>query len=671
MAGDGRYCNRAEAFEAHDDIPRSPESNESLGEVVARRYSRRDVMRGSLGVAVATALFGRQALTSAAAHPAPAPSRFDFEEVSAGIDERSHVAEGYRAQILLRWGDPLFPDSPAFDPLNQSAEAQLKQFGYNNDYIGFFPLNDAGSRALLCVNHEYTSEEVMFPNLPRQDQDAFFRDMTQELAEIEMAAHGVTIVAIEKVGADWMPQLDSPYNRRISPLTTEMTVDGPAAGHARLKTSADPHGNCILGTLNNCAGGVTPWGTYLTAEENFHGYFWTDERNAEGKPAAGLGGDQAKSYERYDVPAMWWSWGKFHDRFNVDREPNEPNRFGWICEIDPFDSTSTPVKHTALGRYRHEGAECILNKDGHAVVYSGDDGKFDYVYRFVSAGTYDPDDRAANMQLLSDGTLSVARFHADGTLHWLPLVHGQNGLTAENGFASQADVMIDARLAADRVGATRMDRPEDIQPNEVNGRVYLMLTNNNKRGAGETDAANPRPENLFGHIIEMVPPDGDHGADRYRWSLLVKCGNPYIAEVGALWGPDVTESGWFASPDNAAVDADGRLWVATDQGENWKATGKADGLYGLETDGPGKRNAKLFFRCPVGAELCGPCFTPDQETAFVAVQHPGTDATEDYEPFGRASTFEDPATRWPDFQDGMPPRPSLVAITKIGGGKIG
>ncbi|ODA68811.1 hypothetical protein A7A08_00645 [Methyloligella halotolerans] len=671
MAGDIRHRNRSESYEAHDDIPRSPETNRTLGEIVARRYSRRDVMRGALGVAAATALFGRKALTSAEAKPVAAPSRFDFQEVAAGIDEDAHVADGYRAQILLRWGDPVFADAPDFDPYDQSPEAQLRQFGYNNDYIGFIPLNAAGTRALLCVNHEYTNEEVMFPDLPRQDQSAFFKDMTKRLTEIEMAAHGVTILEIERIGEDWVPKLDSSHNRRISPLVTEMGVDGPAAGHWRLKTKDDPTASKILGTLNNCAGGVTPWGTYLTSEENFHGYFWTDDLDAEDEPRAGIGGDQAGSYKRYDVPALWYSWGKFHDRFNVDREPNEPNRFGWICEIDPFDASSTPVKHTALGRFRHEGAECILNKDGRAVVYSGDDGKFEYVYRFVSAGTYDPEDRTANMQLLSEGTLSVARFDADGTLHWLPLVHGHNGLTKENGFASQADVVIDARLAADALGATRMDRPEDIQPNEVNGRVYLMLTNNDKRGAGETDAANPRPENVFGHIVEMAPPDGDHAAETYDWSLLVKCGNPHIAEVGALWGPETSDAGWFASPDNAAVDADGRLWVATDQGENWKATGKADGLYGVETEGAGRSSAKLFFRCPVGAELCGPCFTPDQQTAFVAVQHPGTDATEDYAPFARASTFHDPATRWPDFEDGMPPRPSVVAITKIGGGKIG
>ncbi|MEG6509339.1 PhoX family phosphatase [Methyloligella sp. 2.7D] len=670
MAKSPFYCNRSEAFEAHDDIPLSPKDAPTIGEVVYRRYSRRDVIRGSLGVAAAAALFGSGALgaDTAAAKQAP-ESRFDFDEVAAGIDETHHVADGYEAQILLRWGDPLFPDSPPFDPNNQSPAAQLKQFGYNNDYIGFIPLNEDGSQALLCVNHEYTNEEVMFPGLGRQDKEACFSGMTKELVDIEMAAHGVSIVEIAKQDDLWKVRLDSPYNRRISSLT-KMSVDGPAAGHARLHTKDDPDGQTITGTLNNCAGGVTPWGTYLASEENFHGYFWTEDHDGACTPAEGLGGDQAESYARYGVPALWYAWGRYYDRFNVDREPNEANRFGWVCEIDPFDPASTPVKHTALGRYRHEGAECLLNKDGRAVVYCGDDGKFDYVYRFVSKGTYDPDDRAANMWLLSEGTLSAARFNDDGSVDWLPLVFGENGLTPENGFASQADVVINARLAADKLGATRMDRPEDIQPNLENGRVYLMLTNNTKREADDTDTANPRGDNAFGHIIEMTPPDGDHAAAHYAWDMLVQCGDPSVAGIGAVWNPDTSESGWFACPDNAAVDSEGRLWVATDQGEYWDRTGKADGLYAMETEGDGRSTAKLFFRCPVGAEMCGPCFAPDQETAFVAVQHPGTDGTDKYPGFERASTFEDPATRWPDFDPAMPPRPSVVAITKKGGGKI-
>ena len=668
MAKSDTFCNRAEAYEAHDNVPLSPPDRDTIGDIILRRYSRREMMRGTLGVAAAASLFGPTLLASHAARAEGAQDRFSFEEIAAGVDETHHVADGYRADVLLRWGDPLFPDSPPFDPLQQSAAAQLRQFGYNNDYVAFIPLDADGNRGLLCVNHEYTNEEIMFPGIARQDLICF-PDMTAELVDIEMAAHGVTIVEIARQDGRWRPVLDSTYNRRISPANTEMRVDGPASGHERMKTSADPSGTRILGTLNNCAGGATPWGTYLTAEENFHGYFWSDLCATGGKPPAGLGGAQAKSYERYGVPGLWQAWGKFIDRFNVDKEPNEPNRFGWIVEIDPFDPNSVPVKHTALGRFRHEGAECLVNKDGRIVVYCGDDARFDYVYRFVSEGKFDASGHKANMSLLSAGTLSVAKFDDDGRVEWLPLVFGQGSLTPEAGFTSQGDVVLDARLAADALGATRMDRPEDVQPNPVNGRVYVILTNNKDRAAGQDDPANPRAENVFGHIIEMTPPDGDHAAPEFRWEVLVRCGDPAVAEVGALWNPETSGNGWFACPDNAAVDAEGRLWIATDQGEPWP-TGRADGLYALETEGARRRTAKLFFRVPVGAEMCGPCFTPNQETLFVAVQHPSADATERYKGFERVSTFADPATRWPDFKPDMPPRPSVLAITKVGGGKI-
>jgi secreted PhoX family phosphatase len=505
----------------------------------------------------------------------------------------------------------------------------------------------------------------MVPGVGRQDK-AGFAAMTPELVAIEMAAHGGTVIEIAKGGDGiWAPVLESPLNRRIT-AETPMTFSGPAAGTARMRTSADPDGMRVLGTLNNCAGGITPWGTYLMAEENFHGYFWTTKVDAEGEPDLS-GNPNAVSLERYGAPGMWFNWGQHHDRFDIDKEPNEVNRFGWIVEVDPMDPTATPVKHTALGRFRHEGAESIVNTDGRVVVYSGDDARFDYLYRFVSAGRVSGD-KAADMRLLSEGELSVARFDEDGTVHWLPLVFGQGPLTQANGFESQADVVIDARIAADLLGATPMDRPEDVQPG--GDRVYVMLTNNTKRTPEQIDAANPRAENAFGHIVELTVPGGDHAAPTARWDILVKCGDPAVAEVGAMWNPETSANGWFASPDNCAIDADGRLWVSTDQGRSWGKTGKADGLYAVETEGTGRGTSKMFFRCPVGAELCGPYFTPDQETLFLAVQHPATDGTKDYEPFGRDSTFEDPATRWPDFEPTMPPRPSVVVVTKTGGGRI-
>jgi secreted PhoX family phosphatase len=652
---------RSQAFEESENTGRNPAPNRTIGDVIDARFSRRDVIKGVLGVAAITATVSPLALM-AAGRARAAASSFTFAEADAGVDDTHHVAEGYDADVLIRWGDPVFADAPAFDPAKQTAEAQARQFGYNCDFIGYIPMPgaaDPAAHGLLCINHEFTNVELMFPQ---------FKGITADLAAIEMAAHGATIIEVVRKDGKWSSVPDGKYSRRIT-VATPTEITGPAAGNDRLKTPADPTGTKAIGTINNCAGGITPWGTYLTAEENFHGYFWTDEVDAEGKVKAGVGGSEAGNFKRYGVPGRWYDWGKFDERFNIDKQVNEPNRFGWLVEIDPFDPASTPKKRTALGRFKHEGCHSIVNKDGRVVLYSGDDERFDYVYRFVTAGTFNAGDRAANMNLLDEGTLAVARFDADGTLTWLPLVHGEGPLTEANGFRSQADVVIEARRAGDLLGATKMDRPEDVEPNPRTGKVYVMLTNNDKRKADQTDAANPRAENKFGHIIELAVPDGDHAASQFRWEILVRCGDPSVAEVGATFSSDTTRNGWFGMPDNCAIDADGRLWVATD-GNGPKATGRTDGVWAVDTEGDARGTSKLFYRVPVGAELCGPCFTPDDTTFFVAVQHPA-DEGPNWAPFARPSTFEDPSTRWPDFQPGIPPRPSVVAITRKGGGKIG
>jgi uncharacterized protein len=662
--------NKAEAFEAFDDIPTHEVPATTIGNIVAQRFTRRQLFKGGLAVAASTHLFGSSAVEAGRGAAKTEAAAFAFRELEAGVDANHHVANGYDLQVLLRWGDPIAPGMSAFAPATLTAAEQDKRFGYNNDYLAFFPLQADSQRGLLCVNHEYTSPEVMFPGVGRPDTKDFV-GMTPEHVAVEMSAHGVTVVEIARQNGQWGPLVSSPRNRRIT-ASTPMTVDGPAAGHPRLITRRDPTGKNVHGTLNNCAGGQTPWGTYLAAEENFHGYFWTDQKGPDGKRLnKGLGGSFQKSFDRYGVPGNWYSWGRHDERFNVDKEPNEANRFGWVVEIDPMDPTSTPIKRTALGRFRHEGAEVIINSDGRVVVYSGDDAQFEFVYRFVSRDVYRPDDRTHNMQLLANGVLSVARYAADGTVNWLPLVHGQGPLTAENGFADQGDVLIDVRLAASLLGATPMDRPEDVQPNARTNSVYVLLTNNERRRPEQINAANPLAENLFGHVIDMTPPNGDHAADKFTWDILMTCGDPRVANVGARYNPATSANGCFSSPDNASIDSEGRLWLATDQGSKWPQTGHADGLYAIDTEGSARGTSRLFFRAPVGAEVCGPCFTPDGETVFVAVQHPGTDGVKSWKPFGRDSTFEDPATRWPDFDPAMPPRPAVVAITKKGGGRIG
>ena len=379
--------NKAEAYEAFDDIPLNPYLDTTIGSVIARRYKRRDVLQTMLGVTAIAAL--TSGCSWAGRGDAPGQKNatipgFNFTEITAGNDQTHHVGEEYSADILLRWGDPIFADSPAFDPYNQTVNSQLRQFGYNNDFLGLVELADKPGHGVLCVNHEYTNEEVMFPKIGRQDK-AGFKDMTRELVDIEMAAHGGSIVEIAHTNSGkWRVVTDSRYNRRITPLTTRMRIDGPAAGHKRMHTSEDPEGMNVIGTFNNCAGGITKWGTWLMAEENFHGYFHTDNKDSDGKPI--LRGAQAKSWKRYGVPGGWYAWGKYHKRFNFDREPNEPNRHGWVVEVDPLNPDSVPVKHTAMGRFRHEGASPIINHDGRVAVYMGDDARFDYLYKFISRG---------------------------------------------------------------------------------------------------------------------------------------------------------------------------------------------------------------------------------------------------------------------------------------------
>jgi uncharacterized protein len=654
--------NRSQIAEEAENTGSSPSINPTMGDIISARYDRREWLRGALAVTAISAAVSPMALAAAsraAAQTAAAKSSFDFAELPAGSTETHAVAEGYDANILIRWGDPVLPGAPAFDPMAQTAAAQKMQFGYNNDYVGYFPMPGSGAstHGLLVVNHEYTNEELMFPGLGEQGAKSVnFSGMTRELVDIEMAAHGGSVIEIRKADGGWRVVPDSKYARRIT-ADTPMRLTGPAAGHARMKTGADPQGETVLGMINNCAGGVTPWGTWLTCEENFNNYFTgaTDKH------------PEAASLKRYGVPSTSYIWGRFHDRFDLTKEPNEPNRFGWVVEIDPFDPTFTPRKRTAMGRFKHEGAAGAVNVDGRYVVYQGDDERFDYVYKFVTEGRVDTARRQANFDLLDSGVLYVARYGADGRGQWLALRQGEGPLTAANGFASQADVVIEARRAADLLGATRMDRPEDIDVNPKTGKVYLALTNNSRRKAEEADAANPRGANLFGHIIEMTPDGGDHAAIGFAWDVLVKCGDPSVAAVGASFSPQTSKDGWFGMPDNFAVDSRGRLWVATD-GNSPARTGRNDGVWALETEGPQRGTSKHFFRVPSGAEMCGPYFTPDDETLFLAVQHPGEG---DEEPNAKPATFENPSTRWPDFKPGMPPRPSVLTVTKKGGGRIG
>jgi len=648
--------------------PRVAAGDQSFWDICERRYSRRQLLQGSAIVGASMALGGlagcREDDEPEVAETAkvtevqesewrdknPYSSNYNFMEIEHGMDDQHHIASDHDAQILLRWGDPIFADAPEFDVTQQTAEKQSRQFGFNNDYLGYIslePKSGQDERALLCVNHEYPGHGLMFPNFGRANT------ISAEQVRISQAASGTSVVEISRRGEQWQVELGSEYNRRLTALDTEFELSGPVAGNPRLRTSADPEAKTVIGTINNCAGGITPWGTYLSCEENFN-YCFSGEL-ADDHP-------ERENYDRYNVPVDLMYWSKHDKRFDLTVEPNEPNRFGWVVEIDPFDPTSTPKKRTAMGRFKHEGGENIIAPDGRLVVYMGDDQKGEYLYKFVTRDKVNLEDRQANSDLLDYGTLYVAKFHEEGYLEWLPLVFENETLKVN--FGSQADILIDPRKAADLLGATSLDRPEDVVPNPKTGKVYVMLTNNTDRTS--TNVANPRTNNVFGHIIEISELDNNHAQTQGYWNILVTCGDPKSPDHNAQWGHNTSENGWFASPDNGAVDPAGRLWVATDQAEKVHISGTCDGLWALETEGPNRGTGKMFFRVPAGAEMCGPIFADNGESLFLAVQHPG-----DISQMPGVARFDTAATLWPDFKKGNPPRPSVVAIRRKGGGRVG
>jgi len=556
------------------------------------------------------------------------------------------VPEGYDAGLVIAWGDPVTANAPAFDPTRQTGASQSQQFGYNADMITYHSLpawNSTNSRrGLLCVNHEYTDGVAMFP--------AYGATPTKDQVDAEITAHGVSVVEVEEFFGVWQYNANSGYNRRITG-ETEMQITGPAAGDPLMQTTADRSGTRVRGTLNNCAGGQTPWGTMLTAEENFNQYF----ANRNGM-AAGVNRDNmARLGTMTGASARLWE--RFYDRFDQAKEPNEPNRFGWIVEFDPYDPNSVPKKRTALGRCKHECATTVVAKNGQVAVYSGDDERFDYLYKFVTAGVYNRDNRAANMDLLDNGTLYVAKFNADGSGQWIPMIHGTGPLTMANGWRNQADVLIRLRLAGDALGATRMDRPEDVEVNPVTGVVYLACTNNTSRGVGANpgiDAANPRANNRSGHIIEIKETGNDHTLTTFNWGIFMLCGDPDNMAHGTYFaGAPREKVSPIGAPDNVAFDNQGNLWIGTDGMES--AIGWQDAIYACVTEGPERGTLLPFMSMPIGAETCGPTFTPDNETFFMAVQHPG-----------EGGTYDKPTSRWPYGGNNIP-RPAVVFVKKSWG----
>lgn len=650
--------------------------NTYFGDLIAAQVTRRGMLRtGAIGalaagatVAVPSAMAGAMAASGAPAMSRPAKgadpgARLRFTPVPPNNEDAVKVPAGYECAVVVRWGDPVVPGAPAFSFDGQSPAAQAQQFGYNNDYVMMLPLTR--DRALLWVNHEYTNEELMFRGYTGGET------ATAEQIKIALAAHGGSVVEVERAGRTGQWTLVTKgrrrYNRRITAETT-MVFSGPAAGHPLLRTAADPAGRTVLGMLNNCSGGVTPWGTILTGEENFNQYFvGGDGVPAADKPALARYGISTTAA----IPAGSRRWDRVEERFDLAKHPHEANRFGWVVEIDPYDPSFTPHKRTHLGRFKHEAANSSLTGDGRAVVYLGDDERFDYIYKFVSKERYTPGSRRHNLTLLDEGTLYVAKLTGDspeaeidgtgtlpsdgafdGTGQWIPLVSG--GKSFVDGF-SAAEVLVHTRLAADRAGATKMDRPEDIERNPKTGAVYVALTNNSSRTAAQADEANPRAANKHGHILEIMERNNDAGATTFSWSVPLVCGDPgdpstYFA------GFDKSKVSPITSPDNLTFDSDGNLWIATDSSRALKAN---DGLYAVPLQGSECGNLRAFLSVPFGGETCGPLITKDQKTVFVAVQHPGE---------ADGATPDNQVSHWPD---GDQPRPSVVSVWHKQGKDIG
>lgn len=624
---------------ARPDIP-------SFNAVLDARMSRRRFLQlsGALGVAP---IAGCATLTSAFD-----PMRMGFEPVPISTADMVSVPKGYTATTLYSWGDPIgHPSgSPAYRPdASNTAADQALQAGMHHDGMHFFPL-PAGSRSsergLLVVNHEYTDDGLLHPT--------GFDGWSAEKVLKSQNAHGVSVIELRRTGTDWQVVRPSSYARRIT-MRTPMTVSGPAAGAGAMRTAADPTGTQVLGTLNNCAHGYTPWGTYLTCEENFAFYF--------------VNGGKTDDQKRYGLNAKGRSyrWEAFDERFDAARHPNEPNRFGWVVEIDPFDPSFTPVKRTALGRFAHEGATVTLAADGRVVVYSGDDSTFEYIYKFVSRDRVDPTNPKANRSLLDHGTLYVARFLEDGSGHWLPLVHGTGPLTLEAGFRDQADVLVRARMAADAVGATPMDRPEWIAVHPQTQEVYCTLTNNSRRGAkglASIDRANPRNNNTFGHIIRWREAGNDPASARFEWNVFVLCGDPAHpseAKRGNIKGDA------FGSPDGLWFDDRGLLWIQTDVSTS--TLGKGDyerlGSNQMLCADIASGEIRRFLTGPPGCEVTGVVTTPDGTAMFVNIQHPGESSSERSDPKKPAAV-----SSWPDG-GGRRPRSSTVLVRRVDGGVIG
>jgi len=635
----------AKDFSTMENSNTSP--NPSIHEV--SDPARRTVLAAGMGSLLGTIFAPLGAALSGCASLRAETARLGFDSVPVSVADRVIVASGYTIDIIAAWGEAVgIPgDMPNFRlDASNSPQNQAAQLGMHHDGMDFFPL-EGNTRGLLAINHEYTDDGLLHA-------DGMANWNPEKVAKSQ-AAHGVSVIEVALASGRWQMVRPSAFARRIT-ASTPITISGPASGHPLLQTTADPSGRQVLGTLNNCGSGRTPWGTYLTCEENFMNYF-------KGAP---IPSDHERRWGLKAGDPNGYRWHEFDPRFDATLHPNEPNRFGWVVEIDPLDPTSTPIKRTALGRAAHEGATVTTTRDGRAVIYCGEDARFEYIYKFVSKDRIQPGGAKANASLLDYGTLYVAKFDADGKGRWLPLTHGVGPLTQAYGFADQGEVLVKTRQASDALGATKMDRPEWIAIDHERW-VYCTLTNNSHRGTDKhpaADAANPRRSNTMGHIIRWRETD-DFDSLEFQWNHFVLAGEPKNSRVEAKGN---VRGDAFACPDGLWVDGRGILWIQTDISTS--ALGKGDyanlGNNAMLAADVRSGEIRRFLVGPVGCEITGITTTPDGNAMFINIQHPGEPASERNDP-----TNPRKLSNWPDFDPQGRPRSATVVIRKTSGGVVG
>jgi len=711
-----------------DSISKNNSNNLSLEEIVDSRVSRRTLLKGALAVAAGSFLgLNLTGCGSNTNNISTAASNvlLGFDPVAKNLNDVVTVPNGYSVEVLYRLGDPInnFTSEYKNDGTDESFDYRA---GDHHDGMFYFGMNTSGTakdlnnskRGLLCMNHENMTEIFLHTEdeLASYDKD----NRVAKQIDKEVSAHGVSVIEIQKNSSSFSLNKSSIFNKRYT-AQTPMDINGPVKNSDLVKTKYSTNGEKTRGTLNNCSNGVTPWGTYLTCEENWAFYFKRDESsNLDAKAAA--------TQERYmgstasDGTYAWANsstsndlydrWSTVQTGTNSSEDyRNVANTFGWVVEIDPFNPTSTPRKRTALGRMGHEGAIPSVVKNGEPLVYyMGDDSKGEYVYKYVSTLNWDEADSNGGLdagnKYLDDGKLYVAKFNDDGSGEWLELSMSNTDITsyANYDFDDLADILVNTRLAADAVGATPMDRPEWSGVHPITGDVYVTLTNNSNRGKSlDLDTANPRyysddnngrenTGNVNGHIMRMEEVGNDASATSFNWDIYL-----FGAQADASSNINIsklTDDNDFSSPDGLFFShvTKGLLWIQTDDGyytdvTNCMMLAAVPGSYNdgkntqitniaVPTNGDANQTIstyvgeeastdklKRFLVGPKECEITGIAETPDGKTIFVNIQHPG-ERTRD---LSDTSSY---GSHWPD-EGNSRPRSATIVITKDDGGIVG